>query len=159
MRFPLLAAIFLLVGSSPAFAHRLHVVAKVTGGQIRVEAFYDDDSPAQEAKVTVSLGDQTVAEGRTDEKGVWTCTRPAPGTYTVRAESVGHAAKDKVEVGVPESAPADQSNSTDERARRTRTPWGRLAIGLAVIGGLWVAWLISRRAFSSANGPAFDRPQ
>jgi len=154
MKAPLLAAVLLLAGASPAFAHRLHVEAKPAGDQIRVEAFYDDGTPAQQAKVWVALGDQTVAEGRTDETGVWTGARPAPGTYTVRAESVGHAAKGTLVVPEPDQAPAAEPTTADERARRTRTPWGRLAAGLAVIGGLWVAWLISRRAMSRASGAA-----
>jgi hypothetical protein len=154
MRFPVLAATVLLVGSSPAFAHRLHVVAKVTGEQVRVEAFYDDDTPAQEAKVTVAAGDRLVAEGRTDEKGVWTGATPAPGTYTVRAESVGHAAKETLVVAGPDRVPAAEPTAADERARQTRTPWARLAAGLAVIGGLWIAWLISRRATARASGAA-----
>ena len=154
MRFPLLAATVLLAGSSPAFAHRLHVVAKVTGEQVRVEAFYDDDTPAQEAKVTVALGEQTVAEGRTDEKGVWTFARPAPGTYTVRAESAGHAAKETLVAAGPDRVPAAEPTAADERARQTRTPWARLAAGLTVIAGLWVAWLISRRAMARPSGSA-----
>jgi hypothetical protein len=141
-----LTAALLLAGTSPAFAHRLHVDVKTTGDQVRVETYYDDDTPAQEAKITVRLGDRPVAEGRTDEKGVWTCAKPAPGTYLVRAESVGHAAKETLVVEPGAHPPAAAPTSTHERARRTHTPWGRLAVGLAVIGGLWLAWAFSRRA-------------
>src|SRR4051794_2381438 len=150
MRF-LLAATVLLAGSSPAFAHHLLSTAKLVGDRLRVEAYYDDDTPAQEARVTVRQDDRVVTEGRTDEKGVWTCPRPEPGTYTVRVVSVGHAAEPAtVVVGEPEPTPAVEP-VPDERARRTYTPWGRLAAGLAVIGGLWVAWLISRRAMARAD--------
>jgi hypothetical protein len=155
VRFRLLILACLLAGTSPAFAHRLHVDPKLAGDQVRVEAFYDDGTPAQEAKVTITLGEQTIAEGRTDEKGVWTCAKPAPGTYLVRAESVGHAAKDTLIVPEPDQPPpTEPTASTDGRARRTQTPWGRLAAGLAVIGGLWVAWIISRRALGKASGAA-----
>lgn len=155
MRLPVLALTVLLTGSGPAFAHRLHVVAKVTGEQLRVEAFYDDDTPAQEAKVMVHLGDQLIAEGRTDERGVWTCPRPAPGAYTVRADSAGHAAKETLAVPEPDPEPdTEPASASNERSERTRTPWGRLVIGLAVIGGLWAAWAISRRAFNKAIGAA-----
>src|SRR5947209_2772525 len=100
----LLAITVLLVAASPAPAHHLHVAPKVAGDIIRVEAYYDDGTPGQEARVTLKLGDQLVAEGTTDDDGVWTCPRPKPGTYTVRAETFGHAAKETLEV--PE---ADQS--------------------------------------------------
>lgn len=152
VRFRILILASLLAGTSPAFAHRLNVRPMMVGDQLRVEAFYDDDTPAQEAKVTVNQGDQTIAEGRTDEKGVWTCARPAPGTYVVRAESVGHAAKETLVVPEPDRpTPTEPIPSTDGRARRTQTPWGRLAAGLAVIGGLWLAWIISRRSVSRTD--------
>jgi hypothetical protein len=151
VRLILLTPALLLVGTSPAFAHRLHVDVKANGDQVRVEAYYDDDTPAQEAKITISLGDQTVAEGRTDDKGVWTCAKPAPGTYVVRAESVGHAAKETLVVEPGAQSPDATPTPTDERARRTHTPWARLAAGLAVIGGLWLAWAISRRAVSKGD--------
>ena len=145
----------LLLAASPALAHRLHVDAKVAGDLIRVEAFYDDDTPAQEAKITLTLGDQLAVEGRTDDKGVWTCPRPAPGTYTVRAVSVGHAAKDSHLVPEPEPTQAtieQEPPASPERVKQTRTPWARLAAGLAIIGGLWVAWTIARRS----TGMSYD---
>jgi nickel transport protein len=155
MRLPLLIAAAIFAGPTPAFAHRLHVDPRPAGDQIRVEVFYDDDTPAQDAKVTIRLGDDLIAEGRTDDKGVWTCPRPQPGTYTVRAESVGHAATETLVVAERELVPGDEPPSTTaERARRTRTPWGRLLAGLGLIGGLWLAWLIARRATARASGTA-----
>jgi len=56
-----------------------------------------------------------------------------------------------VEPGAP--PPAAAPTAADERSRRTHTPWGRLAVGLAVIGGLWLAWTISRRAVSKGDRP------
>jgi nickel transport protein len=144
----------LLVAANPALAHRLHVDARVSGETVRVEAFYDDDTPAQEAKVTLKVGDQLVAEGQTDDKGVWIGHRPKPGTYTVRAESIGHAAKDTLVVPEPEQTPAapEPPPPVEDRAKKIRTPWGRLAAGLGIIGGLWLAWMIARRAIGKASG-------
>jgi hypothetical protein len=152
MRTPLLVASLLLVGSSPAFAHRLLSTPRIVGDQLRVEAYYSDDTPAQEAKVTVSLGDEVVAEGRTDEKGVWMGPRPKPGTYTVRVTSTGHAADPETLV-VPEEEEVVAVPPPDERERRTRTPWARLVAGLGIIGGLGIAWLLARRATNRASGP------
>jgi hypothetical protein len=150
----LIVATVLLAGSSPAFAHHLLSKATLVGDRLRVEAYYDDDTPAQEARVTVRVDARVVVEGRTDEKGVWTCPRPEPGTYTVRVVSVGHAAEPTTLV-VNEREPTPPADpAPDDRARRTHTPWGRLAAGLAVIGGLWVAWLISRRAVAKADRAA-----
>jgi len=152
MRTLILAATLLLVGTSPAFAHRLLSTPRIVGDQLRVEAYYSDDTPAQEAKVTVSRGDEVVAEGRTDEKGAWTCPRPKPGTYTVRVTSTGHAA-DPETVVVPAEEETVAAPPADERERRTRTPWARLGAGLGIIGGLGIAWLLARRAANRESGP------
>ena len=105
MRFPhCFAALAVLIGASPLYAHRLLVDPKVEGDQLRVEVYYDDDTPAQDAKVTVRRGDTLIAEGRTDEKGVWTCPKPAPGSYAIRAESTGHVAKKTLVIPDPSCA-------------------------------------------------------
>jgi nickel transport protein len=154
MRLPLLVTAFLLSGTSSAFAHRLHVDPKIAGDQLRVEAYYDDDTPAQEAKITVRSGEMTVAEGRTDEKGVWTCPKPAAGKYTVRAESVGHAATETLDIGemaaAVEPAAADGFQSA-QRLANTRTPWRNLAMGLGLLGTVCVAWLFTRKAAKPAR--------
>ena len=152
MRLPVLAATLLLAGSSPAFAHRLHSGLKLTDDQLRVEAYYSDDAPAQEAKVTVLRGDEVVAEGRTDERGIWTCPRPQPGTYTVRVLSEGHAAAPETIV-VPGPGPAPVVGPAPaDREERTRTPWGRLGLGLGIIVGLALGWLAARRALGKTGG-------
>jgi len=148
MRLPLLVTALLLSGTTSAFAHRLHVDPKVVGDQLRVEAYYDDDTPAQEAKITVRSGDMTVAEGRTDEKGVWTCPKPAAGKYTVRAESVGHAATESLdinEIAASEPVASDESKSA-QRLANTRTPWRNLAVGLGLLGTVCLGWLFTRKA-------------
>jgi hypothetical protein len=149
MRLPLLVTALLLSGTPSAFAHRLHVDPKIVGDQLRVEAYYDDDTPAQEAKITVRAGDTMVAEGRTDEKGVWTCPKPAAGKYTVRAGSVGHAATETIDIGevvATTEPPAADDPKSAQRLANTRTPWRNLAVGLGLLGTVCVAWLFTRKA-------------
>ena len=145
-----LGALALLVGASPAYAHRLLIDdPKVEGNQLRIEVYYDDDTPAQDAKVTVRLGDTLVAEGRTDEKGVWTCPKPGPGTYEVRAESVGHVAKKALVVSDPatDQAPSPTPPAPDEtRETATRTPWRRLGFGIGLIAGAALMTLVLRKS-------------
>ncbi|MDB5307441.1 MAG: hypothetical protein JWO38_1643 [Gemmataceae bacterium] len=70
---------------------------------IRVEAGYDDDTPAEKAKVTVTdAAGNPVAAGVLDERGVWTFPKPGPGSYTVVVEITGH--RDAVRLEVPEAA-------------------------------------------------------
>jgi hypothetical protein len=141
----------ILVATSPAQAHRLIVDPRVVGDQVKVEAFYEDDTPAQNAKVTVWLDKEKVAEGRTDEKGVWKFPKPAPGTYTVRVEDLGHAGKELLVISDPKVGsespthmpePAADVPSRDEK---TGPRWGRVAIGVGVIGGLVLLWRLRLR--------------
>jgi nickel transport protein len=143
------AVTVLLAGSSPVLAHRLNITAKIEGERVRVEAYYSDDTPAQEARVAIRSGEEIVVEGRTDEQGVWWCARPKAGTYTVTVESIGHAAKESLVV--TDAATVPDTEQTDQRKQRTQTPWGRLAAGLATIGGMYVAWLIVRRSLGRAH--------
>ena len=97
--FCLIALAGLGLAASPAFAHKLLIDCRVKGDNVHVEAFYDDDTPAQRAKISVEDSEKRiVAQGRTNERGVWTCSLPAPGNYTVRAESVGHAASESLTI-------------------------------------------------------------
>jgi hypothetical protein len=144
-----LPAFVLLIGASPAFAHKLYVDPTIVGDRLRVEVYYDDDTPAQDAKVTVLFGDEKLATGKTDEKGVWTWPKPGPGTYLVRAESLGHAAKETVVIPDPAADPPPAA-PPESRPSRTRTPWRNLALGLGVIGG---AVLLGRVLRRTPTGP------
>jgi len=142
--------------TTPAFAHKLIVDPRIKGDRLQVEAFYEDDTPAQQAKITVLNGDTVVAEGRTDEKGVWSCPKPIAGSYLVKAESLGHAAKEtlviadpKPKVGTPIVVVHDSDSQADEdRAAKIRTPWNRIGLGLGVIIGVTLISLLFRRTRS-----------
>jgi hypothetical protein len=147
MQFSIAAIVFLSLGASHAFAHKMYVEAKPLTDHVRVEAYYDDDTPAQEAKIKILKDDAVIAEGRTDEKGVWTCTLP-PGHYSVRAETLGHAAHGVIEV--PARAEEVVPSSDDQRTANTRFPVWRVVIGLAVIGTLsFIGYVLRYRAKST----------
>jgi hypothetical protein len=135
-----LSVTLLLAAVSPVLAHRLIVDPKIDGDRIRVEAYYEDDTPAQNALVTVFRGEQKVAEGRTDDKGVWTCPKPAPATYTVQVKDSGHAGSKVLVIPDPSAGPSVVGGEPETREEKTRTPWGRIAVGLALIVGLTLLW-------------------
>ncbi len=61
---------------------------------MKVLVYFDDDTPAEFATVSVVDTDGTeVISGKTDERGVWAFAKPAPGEYTLRAKCTGHVAK------------------------------------------------------------------
>lgn len=143
---PLAILFFLPLAAS---AHAIGVDARIFEDKVRVEAYFDDDTPARDAKVEVLDGDKVVvAEGRTDEKGYWTFAKPKPGKYSVRVDAGdGHAAK--TTITVPGELAAVESKSLSEGpSRESFTGWQRLAftgVGLAVIAGLTAALRLARR--------------
>jgi hypothetical protein len=89
-----------LLGPARAVAHDLRVVVKLLPDRVQVEAGYDDDTPAEAAKVILTDSQGTVvAEGSTDERGVCHLPKLGPGRYTAKVVSAGHADTVAFEVG------------------------------------------------------------
>ncbi|HVK13982.1 MAG TPA: hypothetical protein VM597_34890 [Gemmataceae bacterium] len=155
-RLPLLV-VCLLLAATPAFAHKLIVQAGPKGDRLRIEAYYEDDTPADDAKVALLQGETVVAEGKTDDKGVWLCPLPAAGTYEVKVLSVGHVGRTTVEIAGPPPATfeADPGVNTEKRVEDTKTKWDRLGLGVGLILGLAIAWWLIRR--KSHGPPPMDR--
>jgi nickel transport protein len=148
----LFAALGGLFCASPAFAHRMLLTCTAEGDRVRVEVFFDDDTPAQEATVSVAdLNQKPIAEGKTDERGVWTFAKPAPGAYTVKASGIGHSATQALIIAG--DAAVEAPTTVPPREELTRTPWLNVGIGLGVIAGLCVLGLLCRK---SRNGRRMD---
>ena len=134
-----LAAVLLLPAT--AGAHDLGADCRLVGGRVEVQAYFPDDEPAVDARVRVTdEGGRVVAEGRTDEKGVWRFDHPADGRYTVRVDAGGGHLK-QVTLAVGEVVASEGPS----RGEFTRFPVGRLVVGVAVIGALAVAFVLARR--------------
>jgi nickel transport protein len=144
-----LAVLGLLALAGPARAHALGAECKVVGGRVEVEAYYDDDTPARDAKVSVrDAAQKVIVEGRTDERGCWSFPQPAAGKYEVVVDAgAGHRATVKVTVtGDPPAGPPQVVSDGPTREEFTRTPWLKVAIGLAAIAVLAGAFWLSRQA-------------
>jgi nickel transport protein len=177
-----LAAVSLIViGARPALAHKLGAECKLNGGRVELEAFYDDDTPARNARVAViDEGKNNIAEGRTDDKGVWSFEAPKPGTYQVTVDAgAGHRTRVKFTVPAEKSAapppgsgspgtasptgekpPAQQApgpqtiSEGPTRAETTRFPLARVGLGLGIIAALGlVLWFVLHRGRASGDGP------
>jgi len=129
-----------LLAPGRASAHALR--AKITVAEtVKVEAYFDDDTPAEFADATVTdASGAEVLTGKTDARGVWTFPLPKPGTYTLRVKSIGHAAQVDFPVeGEPEAPPAVYAPG------RMNTPLA-LALGLLLLLGVSaVSWYRTRR--------------
>ena len=127
-----------------AAAHAPGVEVKLVGATVRVEAFFDDNTPAAAAKVTVTDEAGTeVAAGVTDSAGLWTFPTPPPGEYRIRMDAgVGHVARRKFTVpdAATEGATISDGPTRDEATGPWR--WAKAAAGLLIIA---VIALIARR--------------
>ncbi len=159
------AVVALVALAAKADAHALYVECKLRGETVRVEAYFDDDTPAAEAKIVVRTKDGAeVARGATNDKGVFAFAKPAPGKYVVVADAgQGHRAEQAMTVptaaaleklGVYDlNAPEVVVTPGPTRTERVRFPWLRVGLGLASIAGLAGAlWLgLRKRGVSTSR--------
>jgi len=100
----LVAAALIVVAPGRATAHDLKAIVKLLPDSLVVEAGFDDDTPAESARVTI-LNDSgaEVASGRTDEKGVCRLAKLAAGKYTaIVQDPTGHRDEVPFEIAAPE---------------------------------------------------------
>jgi hypothetical protein len=144
MRLPILfAAALLVVLPGRAAAHDLKATVKLLPNEIVVEAGFDDDTPAEGARVVIldATGSEA-ASGKTDERGVFRTAKLNPGKYTATVESAGHRDEVPFEIAAPEflDAPLEYV-----RARPDKTTGVVVGVGvlLAVSFAFW--WVRLRR--------------
>jgi len=131
-----------LLTGGRAHAHALHAKVDVTNDPAKLEAYYDEEMPAEFADVTVTdANGAVVLTGKTDERGIWTFARPKPGKYTLKVEQTGHAAREPFEV-----AGAPDPGTPKVYGGRRLNKWVGLSVGVAVLLGVSGAtWLRRRR--------------
>jgi ABC-type nickel/cobalt efflux system permease component RcnA len=166
-----IALVFLC--ASVAAAHQLHVEAKVQGAELVAEVYFSSGTPPQGAKVGVVLlgSGEEVAVGLTDTMGTFRCRLAATGRYRLTVTDPGlHRASVEFDVSSADLAPLTSSSSPSPRShgsephpsqhghehehghghehapKRGQVPWGRLLLGLAIIGLLsgGLAWMRHR---------------
>ncbi len=155
---PLLLALSLLLGrADSALAHAVGAECRLLGDKVEVEAYFDDDSPARNAWVTVwDSSKKEIAAGRTDAKGQWGFPVPAPGTYQVAIDAgAGHRTTVRLRVPAenepkddplahPDAPPGDPTPLVSDGLTReefTRFPWEKIALGLGLVA---LAGLLAR---------------
>lgn len=135
---PFALTAWLLIGlPTAADAHAVGAEARLKGDRVEVDAYFDDDTPADDAAVVVTdAGGKNVAAGRTDARGQWSFPTPPGGEYKVAVDA-GGGHRVTVALTVP-AAPLGAGSVVSggpTRAEFTgpmRFVWS--AVGLAVIG-------------------------
>ncbi len=117
---------FLLFGIGSVSAHGLGMEAKLKGDKIRVESFFDDDTPCIDSKVTVEDEEKKVLlEGKTDAAGAWEFPIPKPGKYRIIIDG-GDGHKARRWLTIPEAEViADSATVSDGPTRSETTGWTR----------------------------------
>lgn len=148
-RLPLLVVTCWLALTTSAEAHKLCLKAEKRQGKLYVEAWYDDDTPADRAKIKVTQSDQLVLEGVTNERGVWSADCPPTGAYLVEAnDGGGHTAHAQFVIQ-PTDEP-QQAGETRQEVEVRRT-WG-VVLGLGAVALLVLAGrlFLRRRPFAAS---------
>jgi nickel transport protein len=125
-------------------AHGLGAECSLKNGNVHVEAFFDDDSPAVNAVVEVrDSQEKSIASGKTDAKGLWSFPAPPAGQYFLVVDAgMGH--KKRVEFSIPGITPVKDLSVTSEASKKTilsgatreeltRFPYLKVGLGLGVI--------------------------
>jgi hypothetical protein len=78
----------LLVLPSVSLAHEIGIEIKLKESEVQVVVFFEDDTPAQQAQVTLKneIG-KVLLEGKTNDKGVWSFPTPKAGKYRLEANA------------------------------------------------------------------------
>ena len=129
-----LGALLLVLSAGPAFGHGLAVVVTpVPPDRLRVEAGYDDGTPADGATAVVTdRAGREIGRGTLDERGVCEVACPPAGWVVTVDDGAGHRT----------SVSGEREVVASEGDRPVR--WVAAVVGLAVIGG-WVVWRMRSR--------------
>jgi hypothetical protein len=127
------------LGPNWALAHDLQGRISLHPDAIIVDAWFTDDTPAQEATVSIvdARGNEVLA-GKTDDKGVCRLRTLGTGKYKAVIELIGHRESIEFEI-------ADTSSALEFTNWRLNKTLG-LAIGITVLLSATCAfWLMRRR--------------
>ncbi len=159
------AGFVLLASGSTASAHALGAECTIQGERVVVEAFFSDNTSAQDAVVTIyNNGKRAIARGTTDADGRWSFPVPPAGRYDVVVEAgMGHRAEVSFIVN-PDSRSAPESTRVASqgptRSEFTRLPWERVLCGLSVIalGAIVLRWRLRKKSPNLHRGSQAESP-
>jgi len=151
----LVLAALAVVGAtaSPAYAHDLKLVVSFTATEVKFVAAYDDDTPAEEAKITLSTAEGVeIAKGMIDAKGMWATPLPPPGKYVVVVRDGGHRDRKEFTINPPASATAEPAVEVTYERWRIDKALG-LCVGLGVLLGGTLLYVVLRRRRTGGSSP------
>jgi len=111
MRYCLVLAALLAVTAVPVEAHSVDVDVRVQRDRVELEAYFDDDTPARQARVRlVDATDQLMVAGQADGQGKCSFPLPAPGRYEIQVDAgAGHRRRTSLLIPAPGAAPPSEA--------------------------------------------------
>lgn len=131
--------------------HDLCAEVKRQGNQLQIEAWFDNDTPADLATVRILQNEKILRESKTDERGLCTLPAPDPGQYVLQVHA-GGGHRTEVAFTIESEKTEQTAGRTHEEVQQRRW-WGTLA-GIALIAILTV---FARRLLQ-ASRPASSTP-
>jgi hypothetical protein len=128
-------ALMLLV-TLPVWAHQLHLDWQLRSGQIEMTAYYDDDTPADEADVRLlDAAGTLIGTTKTDERGMAYLPIPKEGTYRLEVKHIGHRASWELHFD-PVGEVSEPRNESEHLVPHLAL-WQRLLLGFGIIFGFF----------------------
>lgn len=72
------------------FAHKILADCKLVGQDLIIQTYYEDDSPADYAKIQILHGSQILSEFQANSEGIGEVRLELQGEYRIRIEHYGH---------------------------------------------------------------------
>lgn len=126
--------------------HNLCAKVEIQGTNLRIEAWFDNETPADGAKVKLLSNKKTLHEAVTDEKGFCSIPAPGAGNYSIDVNA-GGGHRTEITFTI-EAAVDEQTAGADKESVFQRRIWGAI-IGLGVIVALTFAGRIAFRKSTS----------
>jgi len=127
---PLIAILLLSI------PHNLCAKVEIQGPNLRIEAWFDNETPADGAKVKLLLNKNTLKEAVTDERGLCTIPAPGAGNYTIDINAGGGH---RTEITFTIEAAVDEQTAGADKESVFQRRWLGTAIGLGIILALTLA--------------------
>ncbi len=145
-----------VAGPAPLWGHGLGAQCSLRGSSVQVEAYFDDDTPAVQARISVrDVSEKIVMEGKTDSKGTWSFATPAAGKYMVIVDAgAGHRFQTTVVVpSIPGSRDPENLirpsgvliSEGPDKATFTRFSYLKVALGIGSIFLFSLAFLVAHK--------------
>ncbi len=121
---PIIAILLLTV------PHNLCAKVKIEGTNLRIEAFFDNETPADNAKVKLLSNKKTLQEAMTDERGLCSIPAPGAGNYTIDVNAGGGH---RTEVTFTIEAAVEEQTAGADKESVFQRRWLGAVVGLVII--------------------------